>query len=141
MNADALALAGAVASALLGLVVLLPAAVVSGAGPTLSAYYAAGPFGLWAVGFLALLGVVVFLAARRDHTDPATVAGIGVVVGLGAFLFGALWALTLDPTVLYSFPSEAAWLATHRWVVPLSGLLVAGIAAALARATLRRAPG
>lgn len=137
MDHERVALAGAAASAVVGVVVLVPALVVAGAGTTLSAYYAAGPFGLWAVGFLAVLGVVVFLAARQGHTDPVTVAGVAAVVGVGLLGFSVVWALALDPTVLYSFPAEYAWLATHRWLVPVSSVLVAAAGAALAREALR----
>jgi hypothetical protein len=117
---------GIVASLLLLLVGFVPAVIVEANG--VGAYYASGPVGLPAVGFLALLAVVVFLSGRQGRTDPATVAGFTVVLGVAVTLLAVLWAVSIDPTVLFSFPAEYAWLAWHRWAVPVvaAGVLVGG---------------
>ena len=107
----------AVVAAAVAVVVFAPLLFVTGAGDTLGAYYAAGPLGLTAVGLLAVVAAVVFLSVGQPHTDAATLSGVGVVVTLGVVLTAVAWALTLDSTVLFSFPAEYAWIENHRWVV------------------------
>ncbi|MFA1610611.1 DUF7548 family protein [Halobellus rubicundus] len=120
---------GAVVCLLLAGVVFAPALVVSAPGSGVAEYYAAGPIGVSIVGVLALLDVVVFLAGAQERSDPATLSGVALVSGLAMVLFSLLWALAIDPTLLFSFPAEYAWLETHRWVV-VTGAAVAAIAAA-----------
>jgi hypothetical protein len=115
-------------------VVFAPALLVS--APGVGAYYAAGPTGLGTVGGLAVLAVVVFLAGRQGRTPPDTAAGFAVVLGLAVAGLGVLWAVSLDPTVLYSFPAEYAWLEYHQWAVPAVGALVFASGAAYASAVL-----
>jgi hypothetical protein len=126
--------AGIVACLLLVVVGFAPAVLVEAAG--VGAYYASGPVGLTAVGFLALVGVIVFLSGRQGRADPATVAGVTVVLGVALAGLSALWAVSIDPTLLFSFPSQYAWLATHRWAVPAVALAVPVAAAVYARATV-----
>lgn len=135
MDPNRLSLVGAAAAALLALVVLLPSVVVD--APGVADYYASGPVGLTAVGFVAVVGVVVFLSVRREHSDTATVAGVAVALAVVGVALAVLWALSVDPTVLYSFPPEYAWLERHRWAVVAASLLVAAVASLLARATVR----
>ena len=108
---------GAVACLLLAGVVFAPAVVVSAPGNAVASYYAAGPLGISIVGVLALVSVVVFLAGAQERSDPQTLAGVVVVAGVSMVLFSVLWAVSLDPTLLFSFPSEHAWIESHRWVV------------------------
>lgn len=129
--ASRLARLGALTALVLTLVVAAPAVLVSGAGGTLGAFYAAGPFGLTAVGFLAVVAIVVFLSTTQDHTDTLLLSGIALVVSLGAALLAVVWILTLDPTILYSFPPEYAWLETYRFVVVAAAVAVAGVAGGL----------
>ena len=127
---------GALAAVLLGVVVAVPAVLVSGVGTTLGAFYTAGPFGLTAVGFLAAVAAVVFLSVTQSHTDTTLVSGVAVVVSLVVFLLAAVWALTLDETLLFSFPAEYAWLATYRWIVVVAGAVVAAAGGLLASRVL-----
>lgn len=119
---------GAVACLLLAGVVFVPALVVSAPGNAVAVYYASGPLGVSVVGVLALISVVVFLAGAQERSDPQTVAGVVVVAGISMVLFSALWAVSIDPTVLFSFPSEYAWIESHRWVV-VAGSALAALAA------------
>jgi hypothetical protein len=127
---------GAVAALLLAGVVFVPALIVSAPGNAVADYYAAGPFGVSLVGVLALLSVVVFLAGAQNRSDPQTVAGVAAVSGLSMTLFSILWAVSIDPTVLFSFPSEFAWIESHRWVVVGGASLTALAAGGYAAATL-----
>lgn len=126
--------AGIVACLLVLVVAFAPAVLVEASG--VGAYYASGPVGLPAVGFLSALGVVVFLSGRQERTDPATVAGFTVVLGVAVLALSVLWAVSIDPTVLFSFPAEYAWLAWHRWAVPVASLGVPASAGLYARAVL-----
>lgn len=122
-----LARAGALASLVLAVVVAAPAVLVTGAGSALGDFYTAGPFGLTAVGFLAVVAVVVFLSVTQGHTDTALLTGVALVVSLAAFLLAVVWALTLDETLLFGFPAEYAWLETYRWVVVVAAGVVAAV--------------
>lgn len=133
-NPSRLSTAAAAVAALLAAVVFLPLALVSGAGPTLSAYYAAGPFGLTAVGLLALVAVVVFLSVSQPHTDELLFSGAALVVALGTLLLTVAWIATLDSTVLFSFPAEYAWIANHRWAVLVGTLALSAVAGLQTRA-------
>lgn len=135
-NPSWLATAAAAVAALLAVVVFAPLALVSGAGQTLGAYYAGGPFGLTAVGLLALLSVVVFLSVDQPHTDTLLLSGAGLVVAVVVLLLAGVWTLTLDPTVLFSFPPEYAWIANHRWALLAVAAALAVVAGAQARAAL-----
>lgn len=137
MNTESAASAvGAVACLLLAAVAFAPALFVSQANGGVAAYYAAGPVGLSVVGFLGLLGVVVFLAGRQGRTDPATVAGLVVVLGAAMLAFALLWVASLDSNLIYSFPSQYAWIADHRWAVTLVAAAVAVAGGAYAWAVL-----
>ncbi len=135
-NPSRLATVAAAVAAVLAVVVFTPLLLVSGAGSTLGAYYAAGPFGLTAVGLLALVAVVVFLSVGQPHTDELLLSGASLVVAVGALLLAVLWVVTLDQTVLFSFPSEYAWIANHRWAVLLTALCLTVVAGLQAQAAL-----
>lgn len=118
MNTESAASAvGAVACLFLAAVVFAPALLVTQSNVGVAAYYAAGPVGLSVVGFLGLLGVVAFLAGRQGRTDPATVAGLVVVLGVAMLGFALLWVASLDSNLIFSFPAEYDWIADHRWAV------------------------
>ena len=133
--ADAGKLAAVVAAAL-AVVIFAPLVMVTGAGETLGAYYAAGPFGLTAVGLLAVVAAVVFLSVGRPHTDTLTLSGVGAVVALSVVLTAATWVITIDPTVLFGFPAEYAWIENHRWVVVAGALGLAAVSGLQARTVL-----
>ncbi|MFD1567386.1 DUF7548 family protein [Halolamina litorea] len=126
----------AVVAAVLALVTFAPLVLVTGTGSTLGAYYAAGPFGLTAVGLLAVVAAVVSLSAGQPHTDAVTVSGIAVVVAAGALLTAVVWVLTLDSTVLFGFPARYAWIENHRWLVLAGAVALAGASGLQARAAL-----
>ncbi|QKY19180.1 hypothetical protein B4589_001850 [Halolamina sp. CBA1230] len=126
----------AVVAALLAVVAFAPLVLVTGTGNTLGAYYAAGPFGLTAVGLLAVVAAVVFLSVGQPHTDPLTLSGVGVVVALGTLLTAVIWVFTLDSTLLFSFPAEYAWIEHHRWVVIGGAVLLTAVSGFQARTAL-----
>jgi hypothetical protein len=103
---------------------------------TLAFYYGAGPVGGNAVGFFALLSVVVFLAGRRGRTNPDVAAGIALVLGVAAALLALLWAVSIDESVLLSFPSSASWIEFHPWAVVALSFAVPVVAGAYARSVL-----
>ncbi|SFR45703.1 DUF7548 family protein [Halogeometricum limi] len=127
---------GAVASLLLAVVVFAPALLISTPDVGVADYYASGPIGVSVVGFLALLGIVVFLAGKQERTEPATVAGLTLVLGVSMFAFSLTWAFGIDETLLFSFPAEYSWIATHRWAVIILAAIVPVAAAGYARDTL-----
>jgi hypothetical protein len=136
-NQSRFATLGSVACLLLAVSVFAPALIITEQNVGVAAYYAAGPIGLSVVGFLSLLGVVVFLAGGQERTDPATVAGLGVVLGVAMLAFTLLWAVSLDATTIFSFPAEYSWIANHRWAVTGLALAVLVVAGGYAQAVLR----
>jgi hypothetical protein len=113
-------------------VVAGPLFVLSNPGG-LETYYASGLVGAWGVALLALVAVVAFAAGRQRRTEPDTVAGATLVVGVAMVLLGLQWALAVDPVVLQS-STTAAWMANHRWAVVATSLGVPAVAVWYARA-------
>lgn len=134
--ADAAPVAGIVGCLATLVALAAPYVLIAEPGTGLSVYYASGPVGAWGTGFLATLLVVVFLSGKQRRTAPATVAGVAVVAGLGLLALTAVWALAVNPENILSFPPSADWMTSHRWVVLACTGLVAGSAAAYARASL-----
>jgi len=131
---DVAPLAGSAACVACVAVLVAPFVLLADPGTELGLYYAFGPVGGTAPGFLAPVAVVVFLAGRRGRTDPVTAAGLTLVLGLGMVGLAASWALAVDPELVYSFP--AAWMGYHRWLVLGISALVPLCAGAYARAVL-----
>lgn len=127
---------GTVASLALAALVFAPYVLVTERRTGLFAYYAAGPVGASAVGFLALLCVVVFLSGRHERRPPDLIAGVSVVLGVALLVLAVLWATAVDSTVLYSFPPRYAWLSTHRWAVVGGSVLVAASGGLYAKTVL-----
>jgi hypothetical protein len=127
---------GTVASLLLAVVVFAPALLITETQVGVADYYAAGPIGVSVVGFLGFVGVVVFLAGVQERTEPATVAGLTLVLGVAMFAFAAVWAFSIDTTLLFSFPAQYAWIENHRWAVLVLAAVVPVAAAGYARDTL-----
>lgn len=124
--------AGAVACLLLAVVLSTPFLLIEGQADLVNAYYASGPLGVFGALFLSALGVVIFLSGVRGRADPQLVAGLMLAIGLAAFLITALWAATMDATVLFSFPSAYDWLEYHPTVSAAVAALVAAASAAYA---------
>ena len=125
---------GAVGSLVLAVVLSAPYFAITTQSQLLADYYSAGPLGVVGAIFLATLGAVIFLSSVRGRADPELVAGIMLVVGVAIFGLTALWAVSIDTTLLFSFPSNAAWIETHRWVSLAVSAVVAAAAAAYAAA-------
>lgn len=115
----------------------IPYVLITDAGSTLGAYYASGPVGGGGIAFMALLTVVVLLSGTRGTAEPDLVAGIALVLGVVTLALAVVWAVSIDSTVLFSFPPSAAWIANHRWVVVAVATLVPVSAAGYARGVLR----
>jgi hypothetical protein len=127
---------GAAVCTLLAVAVFLPVLLISGEGTAVADYYASGPVGVSAVGFLGLLNAVVFLSGSRGNADPDLAAGIAAVLGVAAVVLALVWSLAVDSTLVFSFPSAYSWIQYHRWVVVAGSLAALGAAAAYARTVL-----
>ncbi|XVH30994.1 DUF7548 family protein [Haloferacaceae archaeon DSL9] len=127
---------GALACLVVAVALAVPYLVVEGQPELLSAYYTAGPLGAAGTGFLAVLGVVIFLSGERGSADPELIAGIVIALGVALFVFTVLWAVSISESVLFSFPPEYAWLEYHRWAVAVPALVVLAAAIGYTRAVL-----
>ncbi|WP_253738430.1 DUF7548 family protein [Halohasta salina] len=125
---------GALGSLVLAVVLSAPYVLINTQPQLLADYYGAGPLGVTGAIFLATLGVVIFLSSVRGRADPELVAGIMLVVGVAIFGLTVLWAVSIDSTLLFSFPSDAAWIESHRWLSLAASAVVAAAAAAYAAA-------
>lgn len=92
-----------------------PYLLVPDPGTGLGIYYRAGPTGAGAVAFLTAVEVVALGAASRGRDDPATAAGVAVVVGGAAALLAVGWATAVPRELVLSFP--APWMGWHRFAV------------------------
>jgi hypothetical protein len=131
---DAAPILGSAACVAVLAALVAPLVLIPDTGTELGVYFAFGPAGAAAVGGLAPVAVVVFLAGRRGRTDPATAAGLTLVLGLGMAGLAASWALAVDPELVFNFSAD--WMGYHRWVVLGCAAVVPLAAAAYARAVL-----
>ncbi|AUX09733.1 hypothetical protein AArcSl_2108 [Halalkaliarchaeum desulfuricum] len=132
-TARTLSTLGALACLLVILVLGVPALVIEAPDHLLTDYYTAGPTGAVGIGFFAAIGVVVFLSGERGRADPPLVAGLSVVLGVALVALAGVWHLSLDETLVYSFPAEYDWIQHHGAVVLALTVLVLGAAAGYAR--------
>jgi hypothetical protein len=119
-DVDAAPTAGIVGCLLVLLVLAVPYLLVDETS-AVGAYYAAGAITPLAAGLFALVGVIVFAAGREERSDPALVAGAGLVFGLFIFLICTLWAVTVPGSVAVQLGTASNVAATvlegHRWVL------------------------
>lgn len=127
---------GAASCLVLAVVVAAPWILIEGEELLVSDYYAAGVAGLGVVGFLALLGAVAFASAERGNVDPVTMAGGLVALGVVLLVLALLWWVSLEESVLYSFPAEYRWLEWHPSAVVGMSTVTALIGAGYAYAVL-----
>lgn len=109
--------------------VLLPESASTG----LAVYYRAGVFGPTAIGVFAAVNVVVLGAGARGRSDPVTVAGAALVIGLVMTLMSIGWIVPMSPDASTGITTQD-WLAYHRWAILACSALVALSAMLYARA-------
>ncbi|KYH25735.1 hypothetical protein HAPAU_24130 [Halalkalicoccus paucihalophilus] len=109
--------------------VLLP----QSAGTGLALYYDAGFFGPQLVGVFAAVGIVVLGAGLGERSDPVTVAGAALVIGLFMTLMSVEWVVAVSPEDITGITTQD-WLAYHRWLVLACSALSAVAAGLYARA-------
>lgn len=109
--------------------VLLPESASTG----LALYYGAGVFGPTAIGVFAAVNVVVLGAGARERSDPVTVAGAALVIGLVMTLMSVEWIVSMPADAPTGITSQD-WLAYHRWAVLCCSALVALTTVLYARA-------
>lgn len=93
-------------------------------------YYTTGFLSPLAAGLFALVGIIVFAAGREGRSDPALVAGVGLVLGLFVLAISLGWALTARLDVLQS---PGPLLPQQRWVLAVVASLVPASGAWYAR--------
>ena len=124
---------GIVAALATALLAFLPYAVLD---PTaLGPYFAVAPVGPPAVGLLALVAVVVLAAGLTGRSDPTTMAGAALVLGLFMAVLAWWWALSVTPSLVGGLTS-ADWFGNHRWALALAATLLLVTAGGYARAVL-----
>lgn len=89
-------------------------------------YYWTGLFGVPVLAAFAAPAVVILLAGWRGRSDPATVAGATIAIGVAMTVMAVEWALAVRGA------SVEVWLSFHPWLVvafvallPISGLVAA----------------
>lgn len=116
-TARAFSYLGAVSCLLVVVALAAPALVVEGFERLLRDYYTAGPTGALGIGFFAAIGGAVFLSGERGRADPPLVAGLTVVIGIALVALSGAWILSMEETLVFSFPAEYDWIQYHRFVV------------------------
>lgn len=129
-------LTGAVGCLATLLVLATPVVIIEGSEEPVSAYYTSGTVGAGGIGFLAIIGIIVFLSGERGNANPATIAGISVVVSVSLVSFAVLWFSSIGDTLLFSFSSQYSWLEWHPLAVLATGLATLGASGGYAAAVI-----
>lgn len=98
----------------------------------LALYYDAGVFSPRVIGVFAVVAAVVLGAGLGDRSDPAMVAGAGLVIGLFMTIMAVAWIVSIPADAPRGITTQD-WLAYHRWVVLASSACVAVAAGLYAR--------
>jgi hypothetical protein len=122
--------AGLVACLLTLVVLAVPYLVAE--TPAVNTYYTAGAITPWATGLFATVGVIVFAAGREERSDPALVAGVGLVLGAFMVVIALAWATTVRVDAL---GTDSPLWSYHRWVLSAASAL-APVSAGLYTRTL-----
>lgn len=99
----------------------------------LTLYYNAGFFGPRLVGVFAAVAIVILGAGLGERSDPVTIAGAALVIGLFMTLMSVEWIVSLSPDAVTGITTQD-WLAYHRWLVLGFSALSAVAAGLYARA-------
>lgn len=127
--AAGLGLGAAVAVVLL---VLVPYAV---ANPGAIGVYYGGLVGPPLAGLFAAVAAIGLAGAARERTDPATGAGVVVVLGVLTLALLAPWAAGVSPAVVGGMTTVAAFQ-YHRWALVAAAAVLVAAGAWFARAVL-----
>lgn len=126
MDAESLAARlGAATATVLVVLVFVPYFLASSAD--VGVYYGVTPVGPQLVAVFAVAAAIAFLAAGRGRADPATVAGVALVVGIVTAVFAVWWAASAA-SAAGGFTDLAAF-EYHRWLVAAAAVALAGVAA------------
>lgn len=107
-------LAGALASVVTAVLVLVPFALPEVDAPTVSEYYGYGLLGGWSVLVVALVAAVAFASGSERRTDPDVVAGATLVFGLLALLLATWWAMAVPYDDLIVVMTDRELFTYHR---------------------------
>ncbi len=128
--ATRLTLAGALAYLLAATV---PYAVADPA--EVSVYYGVGVAGPLYLLAPAGIGLIAAFSGAKRRSDPPTMAGVALVMGVTTALLSALWAFPAGG-VVGGMTSVEPWFDFHRWTVLLSALVLTAGCAGYAAAVL-----
>lgn len=132
MEGTRLAPTAGVAASLAVLAALAAALPLVDGSSALLAYYAGGSVNGLGAGLFALVAIIVFAAGREGRSDPATAAGVALVLGAFAAVLAVLWAATVPSSLVLQL-GTATILEFHRWLVALVSLGLPASAAWYAR--------
>lgn len=125
---------GAAAGMLVLVLGLIP--YLLGSPGAVSAYFTAAPVGPPIVALFGILEAIVLMAGLRRRSDPATVAGIAVVLGAFATITAWWWALATEPA-LAGGVTQADLFRNHRWAFAVASSFLGLAAIGYVRAVLR----
>lgn len=131
MDAARAASTAAIVACLAVLALLFAPYLLFDQASAVTAYYNAGLGTPFATLLLAVVGVIVFAAGREERSDPALVAGAGLVFGLFVFATAGAWAVTVPGSVavqLGDVGRATTFVEYHRYLVTLAaaGVFFAG---------------
>ncbi|MFC6732193.1 MULTISPECIES: hypothetical protein [unclassified Haladaptatus] len=102
---------------------IVPESAYSG----LTVYYTSGLAGVFGAAGFALVTLIAFAAGYKNRTEPVTVAGATIALGVFMVVLTLLWALAVPADVIGSIATlESSLAATlmenHRWLILLFSL-------------------
>lgn len=88
-----------------------------------AAYYGAGAITPLASGLVAVVGAIVFAAAREGRSDPVLTAGAALTLGAFVAAVAVVWAVTVPRSVVTQL-STSTLVGYHRFVLAAVALVV-----------------
>ena len=72
---------------------------------------------------LAVVALVLFAAGRQGRTEPDTVAGLTLVLGVVLTVLTLAWALAVPPELVLE-AGDVTWFEYHRWAAVGAAVLI-----------------
>ncbi|MCU4750867.1 hypothetical protein OB919_02535 [Halobacteria archaeon AArc-curdl1] len=114
---------GIIASLAYGIIAIAPYVFLEVDSTVIDVYYDVSLAGPQFLSLLAVVAFVLFAAGRQGRTEPDTVAGLTLVLGVVLTVLTLAWAVAV-PTELVLEGGDVTWFEYHRWVAVVVAALV-----------------
>ncbi|MFP8891364.1 hypothetical protein ACLI4U_16590 [Natrialbaceae archaeon A-CW2] len=105
---------GIIAALAYGIIAIAPYVFLEVDSTVIDVYYDASLAGPQFLSLLAVVALVLFAAGRQGRTEPDTIAGLTLVIGVVLTVLTLTWALAV-PTEIVLEAGDVTWFEYHRW--------------------------